>query len=577
MNYCIINGEKVYPTVGNNIKITKENPLIKDRDAQTMEIEFPLSIYNNRKFFGNVNRIDVVKHSTEYNDCILYSNNLLIIKGKGTITSYTEKAVKLQIISGIRMSYTDDYYSSIYIDEIDAYANIDFDPAMLDEHGYRGLYALPPVYDETNDIVLNRKDLIREKDDNFRKEVLQNIRIQPFLAYVVRRIFYYLGYTLNHCFLDEEPWSRMLVYNNKNVLSIKGALPHWSIKTFLSELKKLFNIGYVYDEEKKTVSLNRYFDTLDTVHYECLDEFSTDYDEDGLEYINASNLKYNLSDAEENRYADIDEEVLSKFTIKDYVSISEAQKDIKNMSEIEKMTSVFRFSNDPFGEKWGYCSKSTDNEGNTLFTIYSFAWYMHVRRDEGNDTSVELNIVPAAAHHVEFDIRIYDAKYSRPVSYSKKIGFSMPSSTNDNIYTEEEIYSDYISVEDYLKNGNEPSEREESERMELYFLTGNTYSFDVDGIDNSVTFLSAGSEYDKGSFRFDGGRSDNNIGIFHPSQKWIENKEQVVIKFLSDDVPDTKKIFVFRNKKFICDKIDINITDNGIDKLMTGYFYELTL
>jgi hypothetical protein len=167
MNYCIINGEKVYPTVGNNIKITKENPLIKDRDAQTMEIEFPLSIYNNRKFFGNVNRIDVAKHSTEYNDCILYSNNLLIIKGKGTITSYTEKAVKLQIISGIRMSYTDDYYSSIYIDEIDAYANIDFDPAMLDEHGYRGLYALPPVYDETNDIVLNRKDLIREKDDNF--------------------------------------------------------------------------------------------------------------------------------------------------------------------------------------------------------------------------------------------------------------------------------------------------------------------------------------------------------------------------------------------------------------------------
>lgn len=56
-----------------------------------MEIEFPLSIYNNRKFFGNVNRIDVAKHSTEYNDCILYSNNLLIIKGKGTITSYTEK------------------------------------------------------------------------------------------------------------------------------------------------------------------------------------------------------------------------------------------------------------------------------------------------------------------------------------------------------------------------------------------------------------------------------------------------------------------------------------------------------
>lgn len=577
MNYCIINGEKVYPTVGNNIKITKENPLIKDRDAQTMEIEFPLSIYNNRKFFGNVNRIDVAKHSAEYNDCILYSNNLLIIKGKGTITSYTEKAVKLQIISGIRMSYTDDYYSSIYIDEIDAYASLNLEPSMLDEHGYHRLYALPPVYDETNDIVLNRKDLIREKDDTFRKEVIQNIRIQPFLSYVVRRIFYYLGYTLNHCFLDEEPWSHVLIYNNKYAISIKGALPHWSVKTFLSELKKLYNIGYVYNEEEKTVSLNRYYDTLDTVQYECLDEFSTDYDEDGLEYLNASNLTYNLSDAEENRYADIDEEVLSKFTIKDYVSKSEAQRDIENMSEVEKMTSVFRFSNDPLGDKWGYCSKTTDNEGNYSFTIFSFAWFMHVRRDDGNDTSVELNMVPAASHHVEFDIRIYDSKYLKPVSYSKKIGFSMPSSTNDNEYTEDEIYTEYISVEDYLKNGNEPSEKEESERMELYFLTGKTHSFDVDGISDSVTFISAGNEYESGSFRFEGGRSENNIGTFHPSPKRVENKEQVVIKFLSDDIPDPKNIFVFRNKKFICDKIDINITDNGIDRLMTGYFYELTL
>lgn len=44
---------------------------------------------------------------------------------------------------------------------------------------------------------------------------------------------------------------------------------------------------------------------------------------------------------------------------------------------------------------------------------------MHVRRDEGNDTSVELNIVPAAAHHVEFDIRIYDAKYSNRLAILK--------------------------------------------------------------------------------------------------------------------------------------------------------------
>ena len=75
MNFCIINGHKVFPALGKSIKITKENPLIKDRDAQTMEIEFPLAIYSNRKFFGNLNRIDVAKHSIEYKDCILYARN----------------------------------------------------------------------------------------------------------------------------------------------------------------------------------------------------------------------------------------------------------------------------------------------------------------------------------------------------------------------------------------------------------------------------------------------------------------------------------------------------------------------
>ena len=68
MNYCIINGQKIFPALGQNIKVTKENPYIKDRDSQTMEIEFPLSIYNNRKFFGNLNRIEVVKKSAEYSN-----------------------------------------------------------------------------------------------------------------------------------------------------------------------------------------------------------------------------------------------------------------------------------------------------------------------------------------------------------------------------------------------------------------------------------------------------------------------------------------------------------------------------
>ena len=90
-----------------------------------------------------------------------------------------------------------------------------------------------------------------------------------------------------------------------------------------------------------------------------------------------------------------------------------------------------------------------------------------------------------------------------------------------------------------------------------------------------VTFMTSSNDYVLGSFRFNGGMSQNYIGKFHDEKKWIENKEQLVIKFISDDVPDPKKIFVFRNKRFLCDKIEMEINDTGINKLMTGYFYEM--
>ena len=333
--------------------------------------------------------------------------------------------------------------------------------------------------------------------------------------------------------------------------------------------------GYVYDEERKTVSMSRYFDSLGTTEYECLDEFNTDYDEDGLEFIGASNLTYNLSDTEENKFADIEEEVLNMFSIKEYASMSDAQKDIANMEEREKMTTVFHFTDDPFGDAWGYCTKSEDEEGNSRFSITPFGNFMHLTRD-GSDNGVTLNMVPAATRHVEFEIRVYFVPGISIDQYTQKIAFSMPSSTNDNEYSENKALEEYVSVENYLENGNEPTKKEEAERMELYFITGKTHDIEYDKVvERTVSFLNCSNEYEGGSFRFEGGRADKSIGQFHVRNKLVENKEQVVIKFLADDLPDPKKIFVFRNKRFLCDKIEFEINDNGIDRLMTGYFYEL--
>ena len=44
---------------------------------------------------------------------------------------------------------------------------------------------------------------------------------------------------------------------------------------------------------------------------------------------------------------------------------------------------------------------------------------------------------------------------------------------------------------------------------------------------------------------------------------------------MAEEMPDPTGIFIIRNKRYGCEKIEANITSDGFDKLMTGYFYEM--
>ena len=49
MIYCILDGDKMYPSLLSNIKITRENPDLKDKGSYTLDVTFPMDIFENRK------------------------------------------------------------------------------------------------------------------------------------------------------------------------------------------------------------------------------------------------------------------------------------------------------------------------------------------------------------------------------------------------------------------------------------------------------------------------------------------------------------------------------------------------
>mgnify|MGYP000099673088 CR=1 FL=1 len=39
-------------------------------------------------------------------------------------------------------------------------------------------------------------------------------------------------------------------------------------------------------------------------------------------------------------------------------------------------------------------------------------------------------------------------------------------------------------------------------------------------------------------------------------------------------LPDPTRIYIFRGKKYICEKIEMSVGQYGVDREKTGYFYE---
>lgn len=55
----------------------------------------------------------------------------------------------------------------------------------------------------------------------------------------------------------------------------------------------------------------------------------------------------------------------------------------------------------------------------------------------------------------------------------------------------------------------------------------------------------------------------------------IDTHNLYCVKFVTDDIPDPSKIYIFHNRRFVCQKIEMDVSNDGIGKLKTGYFYEM--
>lgn len=633
MIYAYINGKLAYPVANNSIKITLQNPFIKDGDEKTMEVTFDMAIPENRMVFGALNRLDTSFVCDDFEDCRLVADNMEVIRGVGTVTSISESEVKLQILSGKSYLRYKAEFDNIYIDSLDygevlerhkplaagKYVNtkkLDF-VSEISRQGFigdPGRYVFMHAHDEGADVWVNAPAYIYGLDEELKAIGILRAAIQPNLMMVLRTVMHKLGYTIKSNAFDTEPWNLLYVASTRVSISIARALPHWSCYKFLDEFRKLFNASFLFDEANKQVSIV-HFDEVGSAGSETiepLEEFTCSYDEEGLEYLGSSNIEYELSDCE--REVDVvSEDVKNAFETVEYADINELYRDFDRMTAKQKMTTLMHC---PAGWFYGKCNM--DDNGKILgYILKECGWLSPLIRKEGA-AIVSLGIVPVAMAWTE--CRVYQCVDFRS-SFTSLLFFRdgvMPNmglrfeclvaNANCKNQTDADWFGsgapsegEYVTVEDVLEYGESaPAKESDDSTMEVFFVTGSTFTFngELEFIErygheldmptpSNVRIPVAFTEFRHQlqvrvpgySMSLQPSDTLQTIGNFHNQglkiRRNVNGNNEVVVKFLFDGKPDPGKIYICRGKRFICSRIEMAINANGIDPMKTGYFYEI--
>lgn len=627
---CVINGIAAYPAASQSIKLTYANQYVTDDGEYSYDINFPMSIMDNRRVFHNVSRFDVSKVTQKFNDCKLYVSGRLILSGVGTIISVTESEIKLQIVGGKSRIKYNDRMTKHYIDEI-SYGTADKpgytvdkgwsqgfknlqkinDIYRLDEDkskflGVEGKWCFVPVRDETNDMIANFVGVDKTKQFiGYNAPFVMNLAVQPNLMYIFRKVLEYEGYKLKRNDFDCKPWNLLYIASAYKTRELRKALPHWSSYTFIEEFRKLFNATIVFDDVRKTCSVINASEltTADSVEIEPLDEYTTDYDEDGsFSTSSTANLEYNLGDsANRDNYEVISKKVFENFKIVHSTGTWDPQNQFKgttqSWSEKQKRQTIIECN----GSYYIY----VENEDGSKTWQLAGVWSPLIR-DSTSDDYVDINISPAA--QVVEDINFKTAVIGEDNYYEKRCLLSIPNDKEPDSKecdVDDDGYS-YTSVQDAIDDESTLDKSEDDQEcMNIFFIIPGEVQDD-----NKFSWVRAKSRWPKfktdyrinkeycgsteGGFGGNGGgtfkekypyslsicaKSTNDVvtlGCLHDNGLKMDNKNCLQVKFKSEVIPDPSNTYIIHNKKYVCEKIELEVKDDQIEPIFVGYFYMMS-
>ena len=612
MTEVYIDQQRVFFKENTSLKLTIENTFFGNTGSYTLDVTFPLDIEENRKAFGYVNRLDVSKKYKKY-DAMIVVDSKMVFKGSAKITNISDSEVKLQLLSGNSNVKFWTKAQKIYIDELE-YEYTDtkesFDNFVgLDGFGFRpiivagsfpgkkGIFCYVPILDENegrdetgmSNGLLNEHMLMVDKYDPYGEPVYIEVArdcICPNLMFVFKWIAKYLGYRIRRNDRDNPLVNGIYIAtatrttknewrDSSEEKAMAKALPHWTVEEFVKQLQNFLNVTIIFDDINGTVDIVS--DTFTEGTIDITDSVEEEYevevidDEDVESNLYDSNVVYKEGSSDYHGIDMVNREIIDSFTeIK--CTYEEFLRQWDSMTADERKITIWTT------ERGQYCS---DGNGEKK----RFNHFGGIIRNRQNDNDIELKISPVATTR---DIEMYAFDYSYGGGNTiYKNAFERKGTCPQTVLCLQNQYepANKQTVWDAIQGENEEGNKKE-DIMQVFLMDGLAVPSGFYGGLYQIPFThySYNCAYDptnviynhcKWSLSLANDNALMNIGILHESAR-LQNRNAVYsIVFIAEHIPSVYYVFMIRNKRYTCKKIEVQFDANGMDKKIRGYFEEI--
>lgn len=597
MLHITIDGKEAVLKKGSSIELVTENRRFSSSDSYTLDISFPLKdCHRNIEIFGSIFRTDIMPQKLKF-VCVISAGNFHK-SGTLVITEFSNVEVKGQFLEGRSGSAITSPIADTYINELDlGYPDTDKSKVSARQawsaSSIHNAVALPWVNDSSGN--MQNKVVFKDGDYSWHEDC-QGLSWQLYLHSLITRIGNAIGYNVDVSAMTAFPKFRYILVCNTlpyawEIRNFARALPHWTVEEFLGHLELFLNGEFEIDHEAKSIVFRIYSDiqshieavaVRDTVNDFTAEVFVEDSD---CMYVEAVNIEFKECSHAMWKYYSCDwfikeskSSVKSYDTLADLISVESKtywdptyswggywkQKSMRDVFYVKEIDTHFCLR--------GLFPVAGADAFNKFQMMPINEYGKRIVIDDDDAETRTMKIVPACI--MEADEEYWWTLYLSMSGYSEDEQ-EEDSSSDSSGHQPKGPTADEISA--ISVNRIKAGSKDVSEYFDNLYVGWWNGLIQEDGFNPfpNVSNIYISHDFtDVKKFDFDFRLNSKNC-TYGKSGIEIDNRVKYSIDFLSDHVPDVRAVFIIQGKRYLCEKLTANMSDQGLSALVKGTFWRI--